>query len=71
MPTGRCSAGHANGWCSKGELLPRYCLQGMVVDLGGLQLALEGMLGVPVDVITLGDLPAGICVRVVSEACSL
>jgi uncharacterized protein len=27
-------------------------------DLGGLQAELEGLLGVPVDVLTLNDLPA-------------
>lgn len=36
-------------------------------DLGGLQVALEDMLGVPVDVITPEDLPARIRARVVSE----
>lgn len=37
-------------------------------DLGGLQVALEDMLGVPVDVVTPEDLPARIRARVVSEA---
>lgn len=37
-------------------------------DLGGLQVALEDMLGVPVDVVTPGDLPARIRAQVVSEA---
>lgn len=37
-------------------------------DLGGLQIALEDMLGIPVDVVTPGDLPVRIRERVVSEA---
>lgn len=37
-------------------------------DLGGLQLALEDMLGVPVDVLTPGDLPARFREQVVAEA---
>ncbi|MCB1906439.1 MAG: nucleotidyltransferase domain-containing protein [Rhodocyclaceae bacterium] len=37
-------------------------------DLGGLQLALEEMLGVSVDVVTPGDLPARIRESVVSVA---
>ncbi|MDG4554597.1 MAG: nucleotidyltransferase family protein [Candidatus Competibacter sp.] len=37
-------------------------------DLGGLQVALEDLLGVPVDVVTPGDLPARIRARVVAEA---
>lgn len=40
-------------------------------DLGGLQLALEDLLGVSVDVVTPGDLPARIREVVVSEARSL
>lgn len=37
-------------------------------DLGGLQVELEDMLGVPVDVVTPGDLPARIRAQVISEA---
>ena len=37
-------------------------------DLGGLQVALEDLLGVPVDVVTPGDLPARIRAQVVAEA---
>jgi predicted nucleotidyltransferase len=37
-------------------------------DLGGLQIALEGLLGVPVDLLTPGDLPQRSCERVSSEA---
>lgn len=37
-------------------------------DLGGLQVTLEDMLGVPVDVVTPGDLPARFREIVISEA---
>ena len=37
-------------------------------DLGGLQVELEEMLGVPVDVVTPGDLPARIRAQVIAEA---
>lgn len=37
-------------------------------DLGGLQEALVEMLGIPVDVVTPGDLPVQIRQRVLSEA---
>lgn len=37
-------------------------------DLGGLQIELEALLGVPVDVKTPGDLPARIRARILSEA---
>lgn len=37
-------------------------------DLGGLQVALEALLGVPVDVRTPGDLPAHFRAKVVAEA---
>jgi len=37
-------------------------------DLGGLQIALEDLLGVPVDVVTPGDLPARIRAQIVAEA---
>lgn len=37
-------------------------------DLGGLQVALEDILGVPVDVLTPGDLPARFREQVVAEA---
>lgn len=37
-------------------------------DLGGLQLELERLLGVPVDVVTLGDLPLKIRELVFTEA---
>jgi uncharacterized protein len=37
-------------------------------DLGGLQVKLESLLGVPVDVVTPGDLPAKYRERVVREA---
>lgn len=40
-------------------------------DLGGLQVELEEMLGVPVDVVTPGDLPARIRAHVIGEARSL
>lgn len=38
-------------------------------DLGGLQVALEGLLGVPVDLLTPGDLPLKFRHRVLAEAC--
>ena len=37
-------------------------------DLGGLQVALEDLLGVPVDVLTPGDLPAKFRSQVLAEA---
>jgi predicted nucleotidyltransferase len=37
-------------------------------DLGGLQVTLESLLGVPVDVVTPGDLPAKYREHVVREA---
>lgn len=37
-------------------------------DLGGLQIELEELLGVPVDVITPGDLPTKFRQQVLSEA---
>lgn len=37
-------------------------------DLGGLQVALEDLLGVPVDVLTPGDLPAKFRSDVLAEA---
>ncbi len=37
-------------------------------DLGGLQIELEELLGVPVDVLTPGDLPARFRDRVLAEA---
>lgn len=37
-------------------------------DLGGLQMALEELLGVPVDLLTPGDLPTRIRARVLVEA---
>lgn len=39
-----------------------------LLDLGGLQVELEEMLGVPVDVVTPGDLPARIRAQVIAEA---
>lgn len=37
-------------------------------DLGGLQVELEDMLGVPVDLLTPGDLPERLRAKVLSEA---
>jgi len=37
-------------------------------DLGGLQVELEGILGVRVDVVTPGDLPTRIRAEVIAEA---
>lgn len=37
-------------------------------DLGGLQVELEALLGVPVDVLTPGDLPPGFREQVLREA---
>ncbi len=37
-------------------------------DLGGLQLELEEMLGIPVDLLTPGDLPPKLRSRVLAEA---
>jgi len=37
-------------------------------DLGGLQVELETLLGVPVDVLTPGDLPVKFRAKVLSEA---
>jgi|SRR5918998_2645695 predicted nucleotidyltransferase len=39
-----------------------------LLDLGGLQVDLEEMLGVPVDVLTPGDLPAKLRDQVLQEA---
>jgi predicted nucleotidyltransferase len=39
-----------------------------LVDLGGLQVALEELLGVPVDLVTPGDLPVKIRNNVLAEA---
>lgn len=39
-----------------------------LLDLGGLQIELEGLLGVPVDIVTPGDLPIAIREQVVTEA---
>lgn len=40
-------------------------------DLGGLQVALQELLGVPVDLLTPGDLPQRLRERVLSEAVPL
>lgn len=37
-------------------------------DLGGLQIELEALLGVPVDLLTPGDLPAKFRAKVLAEA---
>jgi len=37
-------------------------------DLGGLQIELEALLGVPVDVLTPGDLPVQIRARILAKA---
>lgn len=37
-------------------------------DLGGLQIELEGLLGIPVDLLTPGDLPAKFRDQVLAEA---
>jgi len=37
-------------------------------DLGGLQIELEDMLGVPVDLLTPGDLPEGFRAKALAEA---
>jgi hypothetical protein len=37
-------------------------------DLGGLQIELEDMLGVPIDLVTLGELPPKFRSRVLEEA---
>lgn len=37
-------------------------------DLGGLQMELEALLGIPVDVLTPGDIPAKFRAQVLSEA---
>ncbi len=37
-------------------------------DLGGLQVELEALLGVPVDLLTPGDLPPKLRARVLAEA---
>ncbi len=37
-------------------------------DLGGLQIELEDLLGVPVDLLTPGDLPAKFRERILAEA---
>jgi predicted nucleotidyltransferase len=38
-------------------------------DLGGLQVELEELLGVPVDLLTPGDLPLKFRAQVLAEAC--
>lgn len=40
-------------------------------DLGGLQVELEDLLGVPVDLLTPGDLPAKLRDQVLAEACPI
>ncbi|MBI3772162.1 MAG: nucleotidyltransferase family protein [Gammaproteobacteria bacterium] len=40
----------------------------MLFDLGGLQIELEELLGVPVDLLTPGDLPPKFRARVLAEA---
>lgn len=40
-------------------------------DLGGLQVELEEMLGVPVDLLTPGDLPPKLRQKILSEAVSV
>ncbi len=40
-------------------------------DLGGLQLELEALLGIPVDVLTPGDIPAKFREQVLTEARSV
>lgn len=42
------------------DLLVDPCPETTLFDLGGLQVELETLLGVPVDVLTPGDLPARI-----------
>lgn len=37
-------------------------------DLGGLQVELEALLGVPVDVLTPGDIPEGFRRKAIEEA---
>ena len=37
-------------------------------DLGGLQVELESLLGIPVDLLTPGDLPASFRAQVLAEA---
>lgn len=37
-------------------------------DLGGLQMELEALLGIPVDVLTPGDIPVKFRAQVLSEA---
>jgi hypothetical protein len=39
-----------------------------LLDLGGLQVDLEDLLGIPVDVLTPGDLPVRFRARVLEEA---
>lgn len=39
-----------------------------LLDLGGLQAELEDMLGIPVDLLTPGDLPASFRKRVLADA---
>ena len=49
--------------------LPHDPLLGTTLfDLGGLQIALEGLLGVPGDLLTPGDLPKQLRERVLGEA---
>src|SRR5690242_12190859 len=50
------------------DLLVDALPQTTLFDLGGLQVELEDLLGVPVDVVTPGDLPAKYRDKILSEA---
>lgn len=75
MPNVKCrsySRGHQQPWnseeprCAKqlADPLPGATL----FDLGGLQVELEDLLGVPVDLLTPGDLPAKFRAEVLEQA---
>jgi predicted nucleotidyltransferase len=50
------------------DLLVDALPEATLFDLGGLQIELETMLGVPVDLLTPGDLPLNLRAQVLAEA---
>ena len=54
--------------CSDIDLLVDTLPGTTLFDLGGFQAELEALLGLPVDLLTPGDLPAKFCDQVLAEA---
>lgn len=61
----------SDGDSSDLDLLVDALPETTLLDLGGLQVALEDLLGVPVNLLTPGDLPIKFRQQVLSEARSL